>query len=202
MKKAIRSLAAVSSLCLLAGCFSADNVDQSYISDLAIEAAGYKSTDVDDVKVKRQGLYWAVSFVSDAGSYEVDMSSTGSIAGFHFSRDGAIDANSQSSSDDQSQSAENTQEDENTSQSSTEVENTETTQSTETVFVLPEGSLPKKILVQKAAQYLGLSSFDADEFEMTPGSSDEEVIFSVDILSLGNRSVTLNPYTGMVIVQQ
>lgn len=164
----------------LTGCVKpGPSVDENLAEQIALDSAGFKNSEVDDLEVTSSGSGFSVQFSEGSGQYQIGVDSDGKVISYEFSKE--------------KQSSNQTDNDEEHS----EVDEPESEEPKEQNH-LPEGSLPKAELINRMAVFLGIPQYDESDFTIET-ATPERVVMTVKFSDGRILFAELNPYTGQVV---
>lgn len=163
----------------LTGCVKpGPSVDENLAEQIALDSAGFKKSEVDNLEVASSGSGFSVQFSEGSGQYQIGVDSDGKVVSYEFS-------NEKQSSNQTDNEEEHSAEDESESEEPKEQHR------------LPEGSLPKAELISRMAVFLGIPQYDESDFTIE-SASPERVVMTVKFSDGRILFAELNPYTGEV----
>lgn len=165
----------------LTGCVKpGPSVDENLAEQIALDSAGLKDSEVDDLEITSSGSGFSVRFSEGAGQYQIGIDSAGKVVSYEFSKE-EQGSNLTDNEDDHSAGDEELESEEPKEQNR-----------------LPEGSLPKAELINRMAVFLGIPQYDESDFTIE-SASPERVVMTVKFSDGRILFAELNPSTGQVV---
>lgn len=164
----------------LTGCVKpGPSVDENLAEQIALDAAGLKDSEVDNLEISSSGSGFSVQFSEGSGQYQIGIDSDGKVVSYEFSKE---EPGSDSIENEEDHSVEDKSESEEPKEQPR----------------LPEGSLPKSELISRMAVFLGIPQYDESDFTIE-SASPERVVMTVKFSDGRILFAELNPYTGQVV---